>query len=311
VSDAQATSEPRRPILLLANPAAGGKPASGKPLSDDPNRLEPRALAASLRAQGLEVELHMLTASDDVAGLSRSAAGSHDVVVAGGDGTAGPAGLALVGSQATLGILALGSFNNIARGLGLPDELDAAVAVIGRGHTLSVDVAVAERRGSDPEPFLEAAGIGLDAMGFDALLLADRHGMLRGLRFLWRALQRSPARIELELDGRRTGTDGPTVVVCNGPYHGAGFAIAPDADPTDGHLDVAVFERMGRLQTIRHYLRVARGRRVRERRVRVVRATRVSVRTRRGTLPVQVDGRSIGATPIDFGVRPAALRVFR
>jgi diacylglycerol kinase (ATP) len=301
----------RRPLLLLVNPAAGGKPSAGGPLTEELERLEPEALAEAFRAHGLQVELRILAADDDVGQLARSAAEDHDVVVAGGDGTVGPAGYALIGSSATLGILARGSFNNVARGLGIPDRLGPALDVIVRGKVVRVDIGMAERDGIDQEPFLEAGGIGLDAMGFGAVQLAERRGMWRGVRFLWRALRRVRVSMELTLDGRQMVTSAPSVVVCNGPYHGAGFAIAPDADPTDGLLDIAIFARMGRLQALVHYLRVARGRRVRDPRIRIERAAEIRVGTRRGVLPVQVDGRSIGATPITFTVRHTALRIFR
>lgn len=301
----------RRPLLLLVNPAAGGKPAAGGPLTEDAKLLEPEALAEELRAHGLEVELRILAAADDVGQLARSVADDHDVVVAGGDGTVGPAGYALIGSSATLGILARGSFNNVARGLGIPDRLERALDVIARGDVELVDVGMAERDGIDPEPFLEAGGVGLDAMGFGAVELAERRGLWRGIRFLWRALRRVRVSMELTLDGRQVVTSAPSVVVCNGPTYGPGFAIAPDADPTDGLLDVAVFARMGRLQALVHYLRVARGRRVRDPRIRIERSAEIRIGTRRGVLPVQVDGRSIGATPVSFSVRHAALRIFR
>lgn len=301
----------RRPILLLVNPTAGGKPASGRSLSDDPARLRPEALADALRAAGLEVTLRILGEGDDVADLAREGAESHDIVAAGGDGTVGPAALALVDRPATLGILALGSFNNVARGLGLADSLDEALAAIAGGQVARVDVGLASREGAEAEPFLEASGIGLDAIGFHAVELADRRGVWRGARFLWRALRRSPSRIELVVDGARTVAQASSVVICNGPYYGAGFAIAADADPTDGQLDVAVFEAMGRARAVIHYLRVARGRRAWDPRVRVERGGEISVRALRGTLPVHVDGRSIGVTPVTFSVRPGALRIFR
>lgn len=305
------SGSPRRPILLLVNPVAGGKPASGRRLSDDPAQLRPEALAAALRAHGIDVRLRILAAGDDPGQLASSAAEQFDVVVAGGDGTVEPAGLALVDSPATLGILALGSFNNVARGLGLPDQLEPAISTIAHGHGAQVDVGIAQSDGAGPETFLEAGGVGLDAMGFDAVLQAEKLGIWHGVRFLWRALRRLPAGIELDLDGRALLTSAPTLVICNGPYHGLGFATAPDADPTDGQLDVAIFERMGRLRTIVHYLRVARGRPIRDPRVRIERGTRIRVRASRGTLPVQVDGRPIGTTPATFTIRPGALRVFR
>src|SRR5574338_553671 len=124
--------EIRRPILLLANPASGGKPGAPPPLSDDPEALEPDALAAALVARGLRVTLHVLAESDDPAELARAAVREgRDVVVAGGDGTVGPVAEALCNQEeATLGVLGLGSWNNIAHGFGLPSTLEEALDVI-------------------------------------------------------------------------------------------------------------------------------------------------------------------------------------
>ena len=55
----------RRPILLLVNPTAGGKPGSGPSLADDPERLRPEALVAGLRERGIEVRLHVLGGDDE------------------------------------------------------------------------------------------------------------------------------------------------------------------------------------------------------------------------------------------------------
>ena len=96
----------------------------------------------------------------------------------------------------------------------------------------------------------------------------------------------------------------------NGPFHGFGFALIPEANAADGLLDVAVFVRMGRLEVLRHFLRVARGRQVREPRVRTLRVRQVVVGGVRHTLPVHADGRSIGITPVAMRVRPRALRIF-
>jgi diacylglycerol kinase (ATP) len=100
------------------------------------------------------------------------------------------------------------------------------------------------------------------------------------------------------------------VTICNGPFLGFGFALVPDADPTDGLLDVVIFVRMGRFQVLRHFLRVARGRKVHEPRVRTLRARQIVVGGLRHTLPAHADGRSIGITPIAVAVRPGALRMF-
>jgi diacylglycerol kinase family enzyme len=168
------------------------------------------------------------------------------------------------------------------------------------------------RDGDEGRSFFEAAGVGVDAVGFLAVEIAERRGWWRAARALWRGLRlrRTPMRITLD-DGppRRTGS--PAVTVSNGPYHGMGFAISADADPTDGLLDVAVFSGMSRWEVLGHFLTVARRRPRHEPRVTTARVRRITVEGVRRALPAHADGVSAGVTPVTFEVRPASLRVFR
>lgn len=314
------SADERRPILLLVNPAAGGKLGSGPDLADDPALLEPDALADALRARSLSLTLRVLTEADDVRALAAQAArAGSDVVVAGGDGTVGQAAAGLAGTDAALGILARGSFNNVAHGFGVPRRLDGAVEVIARGRTSAMDVGVAQRgagsgaAGGEGEEhlFFEAAGVGLDAAGFGAVELGERRGWWRGLRSLIRALRLRRRAMRVSIDGHAYRTRAPAVTVCNGPYLGMGFAVADDADPADGLLDVAIFSGMSRWEVLRHFARVARGARRREPRITRRQGRVVTVQAVHGVLPAHADGRSIGLTPVTFSVRPGALRVFR
>jgi diacylglycerol kinase (ATP) len=307
-----------RSVLLIVNLVSGGKPGSTSPLSDDPKKLEPEALAEGLHSRGLEVRLHVLSEKDDPAEIARAAGPDEDVVVAGGDGTVGPVAEALTGEERALGILPMGSWNNIARGLGIPLELEPALEVIGRGHVANVDAGLAwhdEGEGKKPpkdaRAFFEAAGVGLDAAGFGAVELGERAGWRFAARAMWRALRRRRTQMLIELDGEVLRRRAPAVTVCIGPYHGLGFALVADADPADGLFDVAVFSGMSELDVVRHFLAVARGRERREPRIEVLRGKRVTVRGARRVLPAHADGRSIGVTPVTFEVQPGALRVFR
>jgi diacylglycerol kinase (ATP) len=319
---------PRRPLLLIVNPAFGGKPAA--PGSSGP-ALDPSALRDSLHRRGLQVQLHVLAEADDVAALAAAAVGEgHDVVAAGGDGTVRPAAGALVDTDATLGTIPLGSWNNLARGWQLPLDEDAAMDLIADGPTRSVDVGLAwhpdRPAGSDapgldvPGPdsaapadairFFEAAGVGLDAAGFGAAEVGSRRGAWHALRAGWRAMRRRRTRMLLTVDGRGLRTSAPAVTVCNGPYYGFGFALAPLADPSDGELDLVVFSGMSTTDVVVHYLAVARGRPRREPRVKHLTARRIEITGLRRLLPVHADGESLGMTPIAIGVHPTGLRIF-
>jgi diacylglycerol kinase (ATP) len=303
----------RRPVLLLVNPVAGGKPGSGPGLADDPELLTPDALRSALEGRGLEVETHEIAEDDDLAELATRAADSgHDVIAAGGDGTVSVVATALLGHHdATLGILAMGSFNNMARGFGIPVTLEEALDVIGAGRSTEVDAGWVVRDGEDGRPFFEAAGVGVEAIGFLAVELAGRRGWWRAFLALVRGLRlrKTPMRITIDDHTYRTGS--PAVTVSNGPYHGMGFAVADEADPTDGLLTVTVFHGMSRWEVLRHFLVVARRRPRREPRVATYPARRVAIEGVRRALPAHADGVSIGFTPVVFEIRPRALRVFR
>lgn len=303
----------RRPLLLLVNPVAGGKPGSGPDLADDPALLTADALRGALERRGLEVSHRELAEGDDLAELARHAADTgHDVVVAGGDGTVSVAAAAVVGHpEAALGILAMGSFNNMARGFRVPVTLEQALEVIGRGSVTEVDAGWVVREGEEGRPFFEAAGVGVDAVGFLAVELAERRGWLRAARLLLRGLRLRKTPMKITIDGTVYRTGSPAVIVSNGPYHGMGFAIGAEADPTDGLLNVTVFHGMGRWEVLRHFLSVARRRRLREPRVATYAAERVVVAGVRRALPAHADGISVGLTPVTFEVRAKALRIFR
>jgi diacylglycerol kinase (ATP) len=303
----------RRPVLLLVNPVAGGKPGSGPGLADDPGLLTADALRTALADRGLEVSHRELAEGDDLAELATHAADTgHDVVVAGGDGTVSVAAAALLGhASATLGILALGSFNNMARNFGVPVTLEEALAAIADGRVATVDAGWVVRDGDEGRPFFEAAGVGVDALGFLAVELAEKRGWWRAAQALWRGLRRRKTPMRITIDGRTYRTGTPAVTVSNGPFHGMGFAVASDADPSDGFLNVAVFQGMDRWEVLRHFLAVARRRPRREPRVATYSARRVTVEGVRRALPAHADGVSIGFTPVTFEVRPGALRLFR
>lgn len=312
----------RRPILLLVNPVSGGKPGSPPPLHPDRAALEPEALLAALRSRGLDVDLHVLAEGDEAADLARRAADTgRDVVASGGDGTIGPVAGALSRTEATLGILATGSWNNVAEACGVPMKLEPALDAIARGEVTRIDAGLAwhpadpERQDEAPPEdavrFFEAAGVGLDAAGFGASQISERRGLLAAAKSAWRALRRRRTPMRLLVDGRPIRTAAPAVTVCNGPYMGMGFAIAPEADPTDGRLNLVVFSGMSQWDVLRHFVAVAGHRQRREPRTSRRTAHRVTVSGARRVLPAHADGQSIGTTPVTFGVDPGALRVFR
>jgi diacylglycerol kinase (ATP) len=122
------------------------------------------------------------------------------------------------------------------------------------------------------------------------------------------AVRYRPARMSIHLEGGRTRTRALMVTVANGPYTGAGMTVAPGARLDDGQFDVRVFRRFSKARLIRHLLSIAFGRYRYAPEVDTYRSRTVRIETAR-PLPARADSRDLGTTPVEFRVRPGALRV--
>ncbi len=116
----------------MANVAAGSLVDGG---------LTPDALRSRLDAAGLTVVPEPRPDAPLPERLAAAAElpGIDAVAVAGGDGTLACAAQALTGREVPLGILPLGTMNLLAKDLGLPLDLDAAIAVLATGPMRAID----------------------------------------------------------------------------------------------------------------------------------------------------------------------------
>ena len=97
-----------------------------------------------------------------------------------------------------------------------------------------------------------------------------------------------------------------TLAIANGQYQGGGIRIAPDADLTDGLLNLTLVEAIGLREVARNVRLLYDGRIYSYRKVRHWTARRVRVE---GIGPVGLDGELAGSLPLEIEVVPGALRL--
>jgi diacylglycerol kinase (ATP) len=166
------------------------------------------------------------------------------VVVAGGDGTVRNVFKALSGARTPVTLLPVGSANNIARTLGYEHD-DAARLVRGwaDGERRPYDLGRVElsERGA---AFVESAGGGIFAEVLARASRLDTGGRDKvelGLELLRDVVADEPSRHwELELDGLDVSGELLAIEAMNVRETGPNVLLAPDADPGDGLLDVAL-----------------------------------------------------------------------
>jgi diacylglycerol kinase (ATP) len=295
--------DPQPRIRVLINPHSGAK--AGIPTNTAAE--EEVRIAVEQHFPGLGEDMVITESEEEAISATRDAvAKGYDVVVAaGGDGTVGTVACELLGKETALGILPLGSVMNVARMLDIPRDLEGAAAVIATGAVRTIDVG--EAKG---QIFFEGGSVGLNAAVFrEAQQVDSDSGRHRALgAALWVLLRYRPPRMVLHLDDRVLTTRALAVAVANGPYSGLGFTVAPDAAINDGKFDVVIFSRFSRTELIRHFVSIAFGRRRYSAKTATYRSSRVRIEGVH-PLPCRADGHDLGSTPVEYVVRPGALRV--
>ena len=171
--------------------------------------------------------------------LLRDGPAADRIVIGGGDGTISNALPELLKLNKPLAVLPLGTANDFARGLGLPQEILAAARVALHGRAHKVDVGIVNGR-----PFLNVASVGIAAKVSQAQskelkstwrILSYPIGLLRAAR------EARPFYVELVLDGAPAWSGAVyQVSVGNGRYHGGGLTVGEHAAVDDGRLNVYV-----------------------------------------------------------------------
>jgi len=214
----------------LVNPGAGSLAWWGERL---------RAALAARRCRRVELAPPGEVAPQVRAILEK---GERRLLVGGGDGTVAQVAGALSPGEAELGIVPLGTGNDLARSMGLRGEIESLLDQALGGPVVPVD-RVRVWRGAGVPVVVNAAGggcFGAPAGHVDEATkrrwgwVAYRMAALRRLGTL------TAHRMRLEADGREASLAVWGMAAANGRFAGGGFTVAPRARLDDGLLDVLV-----------------------------------------------------------------------
>ncbi|WP_343897715.1 lipid kinase [Craurococcus roseus] len=280
--------------LLLANPRSrsGG---------------DPDTVAGLLRDAGLNPLCPDLSKPGGTADLIRAHAAEVDrVVLAGGDGTMNAAAPALLETGLPFAIIPLGTGNDLARTLGIPEDPAEAARIAATGRLREIDVGLA-----NDVPFFNVAslGFGVDltrALTGDAKRRWGKLGYaVAGVRVLARMRPFSAA---IRCGDTVVRSRTVHVAVGNGRHYGGGMTVGERSEIDDGRLDVFSLEVGGVWSLLRLLPSLRRGDHGRWHEVLTVEGSEVEIRTRRRR-SVNTDGEITTRTPVVFRVLHRAVRV--
>jgi len=158
------------------------------------------------------------------------------VIAVGGDGTVNEVARALVNSSSILGIVPMGSGNGLARDLAIPMDSRKALEVILGRKIRTIDYCKANNR-----IFFCTCGVGFDASVSERFAKRKHRGPLSYMRsVLAEYLQFKPDTYEIMFENEVLSRKAFLVTCANASQYGNNAYIAPQADMTDGMMDVAI-----------------------------------------------------------------------
>jgi len=247
----------------------------------------------------------------------------YDMVVAvGGDGTVHEVinGLMQLPEEKrpVLGVVPVGSGNDFAHAIGMPQKADRALLEVLHGEPSLVDIGLMTDEHGRKEYFNNTAGLGFDAV---VTIRSHKLPLLRGFTmYLVAVLQaiiinHNPMKVKIKTDQDEWDENTLMVALCNGYREGGGFLMAPHARIDDGHFEYVLLKSCGRLRMLRLLPEVMRGKHLKFKHVKHGSVTRFSMVSDR-PLYIHLDGEIFtnfksNLHQVTFEILPAALKVVR
>jgi len=297
--------------FFIVNPAA----ALGKVRGQWPELLQ------MIHAQEISMDWQFTDCPGHATTLVQQAVqnGYQRIVAVGGDGTVNEVveGLAdlSVAVQPSLGIIGLGTGNDLIKTLGIPSDPKKAIERLVSGSEKRIDLGLAQYIDFQGEP-RQRYFANIAALGFAADVVAATNAMgkwlrgtlpyLLGLVKTFAIFRNQPMRISY--DGRVWQGMSSLAVIANCQFFGGGMKVAPQADPSDGWIDLVILENLSKMELARHFPKVYSGDHLKIPQVKTLRAQQIEITSETSCL-FQVEGDVVGTTPVKLSVVPGRLTV--
>ncbi|WP_084639634.1 lipid kinase [Geitlerinema sp. PCC 9228] len=288
------------------------KPAKRALLLINPNSRQGRknrsAAVKHLEAVGIEcVQAHPQHPSEFADTICQYRDRVDAVIIGGGDGTLNAAAEGLVETQLPLGILPLGTANDLARTLGIPTTLPLACQAIATGKRHRIDLGCVNGK-----YFFNVASIGLSVRITQRLTKAakKRWGVfayaVAAIQAIWQA---RPFSALIEHNQTFIPVKTIQIAIGNGRYYGGGMTVAHDATIDDQRLDLYSLEMKRWWQLLVLLPAFWSGRYDTRLGVRTLEGQEISIHTR-SPFPINTDGEITSYTPAHFRLHPQAISVY-
>ncbi len=290
--------------LFIINPAAGSR---------DRTKKYSVAIHDICTARDLDYRIEVSAAPGECTRLAREAAQTGEeyrIYACGGDGTlnevvAGAAGY----DNVSVSVYSGGSGNDFVK------LFDDPKAFFDLERLIDCQEATFDLINCNGDIALNICSVGLDARIGTDVANYKRIPLLSGFRAyavstLVNVMRGIAEPYVVEIDGKRISGKMTMICVCNGRFYGGGFNPVPEADPTDGLLDVLLVKKVSRLQVASVVGKYKAGQyKQLPHLVRYFRTDKVTIRCQKPT-SINLDGELRTAETVEMSVAREKIRFF-
>jgi diacylglycerol kinase (ATP) len=229
------------------------------------------------------------------------------VIIGGGDGSMNAAASALVDTNLPLGLLPMGTANDLARTLKIPTDVEQAGQIIAAGLLHKIDLGSINGR-----YFFNVAniGLGVHVRHYLSHELKQRWGIFSYARSLLKAITTlRPFHADIVCDRRHRRVRSIQIAVGNGRYYGGGMTVGEQASIDDCRFFLYSLEPAPWWSMLRFALAFRAGRFERRHPVHIDQGRDIEITTRK-PMAITADGEPIGYTPAKFEMLEKAVSVF-
>lgn len=290
-------------VKLIANPGAGNVLLAA-------SRYE--QVTSYLKEAGLKVDVAFARPKKEAIPIAqRAVKEGYDVVIAmGGDGTIGAVIRGIAGSKARLGIIPAGTENDIARSLGIPEDLKEACAIIASGNTRKVDLGCITTKDRKNHYFFMMIAIGLTATLYPMVNDVPNGkfgGVMEAIKAILKYKPNPTVNLTLD-DDSKIEVETMLVTITNTPITGIKNLVAPDASMEDGLLDISVYPGFSKAELLNYFIKTAHEGKTPDGRIQRYRAKKIKVKTS-PKLDISSEGIIVGRGTAWIKLLPGAMQV--
>lgn len=200
-----------------------------------------------LNALGAEYRIHETAFPGQATDIARSLQGNSEisaVIAVGGDGTVTEVAAGLAGGPTAMGIIPAGTGNDFVKSVRIPKDPETAMRFMLDRSARPVDTGTL-----NDEFFLNVCGTGFDVTVLECA--DDKKKKHRGLTPYFLGLLQAirifePVDLQISHDGQSADGEYLICSVANGRFIGGGIPICPDANPSDGKLNLVMIRKVPR-----------------------------------------------------------------